>query len=255
MASPKRARRAGRTETAAARLRGAPRRGRPTAAEAALEGDPRERLLDVAEPLFAEHGYNGTSVRVVASAAGVNQALIAYYFGSKEGLYLSVFERRGRPLMVERSHLLAEARGRAGRAAVPLRALIHAFVYPPLRMAIADGPGGRAFVKLQARLHNEPKALEEKLRKLLYDDVTLAFAREFRRALPTLPEKTVLWRLTCLMGVYIYAASHTGRLELISKGRATTRDFDAALAQIVAFAEAGFAAPPPPQPAGRRAVR
>lgn len=221
-----------------------PRRGRPTLAQAA-ELDPRERLLDVAERRFAAQGFSGASVRDVATDAGVNQALIAYYFGSKEGLYLSVFERRGRPMMVERSHLLEEACARAGKGRVPLRELIRAFVYPPLRMAIADGEGARAFVKLQARLHTEPPALEKKLRALLYDRTTLAFARELRRALPQLPERTVLWRLTCLMGIYIYAASHTGRLETISGGRATTRDFDEALGQIVAFAEAGFVAPAP----------
>lgn len=233
-------------DSAGARGKGArqrARRGRPTAQ--ADEIDPRERLLDVAEQLFAEHGYRGASVRDVARGALVNQALIAYYFGSKEGLYLAVFERRGRPMMVERTHLLDEALRRAGRGRVPLRELIHAFVYPPLRMAIADGEGARAFVKLQARLHNEPPDLEKKLRTSFYDRTTLAFAREFCRALPNLPERTVWWRLTCLMGIYIYTASHTGRLERISKGRASTRDFDAALAEIIAFAEAGFAAPAP----------
>ncbi|HNO01068.1 MAG TPA: TetR family transcriptional regulator, partial [Chitinophagaceae bacterium] len=39
-----------------------------------------------AEKLFAEKGYNGTSVRDIAEKAGINLAMVSYYFGSKEKL-------------------------------------------------------------------------------------------------------------------------------------------------------------------------
>lgn len=58
------------------------------------DGDrTRERILDVALPLFAEHGYAGTPVRAVATAAGVNVATLAYHFVDKEGLYDTVVQR------------------------------------------------------------------------------------------------------------------------------------------------------------------
>jgi len=44
----------------------------------------RERLLDVAEGLFAERGFEGTSIRELASAADSNIASVNYYFGGKE---------------------------------------------------------------------------------------------------------------------------------------------------------------------------
>ncbi len=53
----------------------------------------RERILDAALPLFAEHGFAGTSVRRVADAAEVNVATLAYHFGDKDGLYRAVVER------------------------------------------------------------------------------------------------------------------------------------------------------------------
>lgn len=53
----------------------------------------RERILEVALPLFAEHGYAGTSVRAIAGAAGVNVATLAYHFSDKEGLYETVVQR------------------------------------------------------------------------------------------------------------------------------------------------------------------
>ena len=48
--------------------------------------DKREHILVVAEELFGEKGFDGTSVRDIAQKAGVNLAMISYYFGSKEKL-------------------------------------------------------------------------------------------------------------------------------------------------------------------------
>src|ERR1700761_2644922 len=48
--------------------------------------DKREHILIVAEQLFSEAGFDGTSVRDIAQTAGVNLAMISYYFGSKEKL-------------------------------------------------------------------------------------------------------------------------------------------------------------------------
>ncbi len=47
----------------------------------------RRKILVAASELFAEHGYEGASVRQIASGAGVSLGMIRHYFGSKEGLY------------------------------------------------------------------------------------------------------------------------------------------------------------------------
>ncbi len=52
--------------------------------------DAKEKLLVAATKLFAEKGYAGVSIRQLGEAAGVNSAMISYYFGGKEGLYESV---------------------------------------------------------------------------------------------------------------------------------------------------------------------
>jgi len=49
--------------------------------------ETRGRILDAASQLFAQHGYEGASVRQIASAAGVSLGMIRHYFGSKDGLY------------------------------------------------------------------------------------------------------------------------------------------------------------------------
>ena len=52
------------------------------------------QLLETAERLFAEKGFEGTSVRDIADVAGVNIAMISYYFGSKEKLMQALFEKK-----------------------------------------------------------------------------------------------------------------------------------------------------------------
>lgn len=52
--------------------------------------DARDKLLTAGTELFAAKGFAGASIRELASAAGVNSALISYHFGGKEGLYEAV---------------------------------------------------------------------------------------------------------------------------------------------------------------------
>ncbi|MFH1059120.1 MAG: CerR family C-terminal domain-containing protein [Pseudomonadota bacterium] len=66
----------------------------------AREGNPdqtRERILDEAERLFAERGFDAVSVRQITSAAHTNLAAVNYHFGGKENLYLEVFRQRWMP--------------------------------------------------------------------------------------------------------------------------------------------------------------
>lgn len=55
----------------------------------------REALLDAAGALFDERGYDGATIREIGQRAGVDPALIARYFGGKEGLYLASLARGG----------------------------------------------------------------------------------------------------------------------------------------------------------------
>jgi len=56
--------------------------------------DKKDHILDVAEKIFSDVGYDGASTRLISGEASVNMAMLNYYFGSKEGLYLAVFERK-----------------------------------------------------------------------------------------------------------------------------------------------------------------
>lgn len=61
--------------------------------EKAKEKTPVSKIIDAAIPLFAMRGFAGVSVKEIANAAGVNIALISYYFGGKEKLYSLILEK------------------------------------------------------------------------------------------------------------------------------------------------------------------
>ncbi|MDO9376656.1 MAG: TetR/AcrR family transcriptional regulator [Bacteroidota bacterium] len=56
--------------------------------------DKQVQIIETAERLFADRGFDGTSVRDIAEEAGINIAMISYYFGSKEKLMEAIFELR-----------------------------------------------------------------------------------------------------------------------------------------------------------------
>jgi AcrR family transcriptional regulator len=70
----------------------APRRGRRPGAP-----DTRAAILAAARELFAVHGYAGTSVRAVATSAGVDAALVHHYFGTKDDLFIAALELKVDP--------------------------------------------------------------------------------------------------------------------------------------------------------------
>ena len=77
------------------------------------EADLRSVILNAARPLFAERGYRDTTMRAVAQSAGVDVALVAYYFGNKEGLFT---ESMNIPVHPEEliGHAFADGLGAAG---------------------------------------------------------------------------------------------------------------------------------------------
>src|SRR5438552_18055568 len=67
----------------------------------------REAILGAAEAVFAEHGFDGTSVDAIAETAGYNKSLLFQYFGDKLGLYTAVNKRADRDLTEFQARVLA----------------------------------------------------------------------------------------------------------------------------------------------------
>jgi len=199
----------------------------------------RDEIMDAAEAQFAELGYAGTTLREIAAATNVTQALISYYFGSKYGLFEETFLRRGQVISRQRTELLEALLARKGKPTV--REIVHAFLSPTL--ALRSTPQGRAFLRLQARLHTEPPEISYKLRTHAYGSSTQRYVDAFRLALPQLGELDAYWRVTLMVGTYLYAFSDTHRMEeMTPKGLYDPEDTEALIDQVSRFVVGGFQA-------------
>ncbi|MDX2562822.1 TetR family transcriptional regulator [Streptomyces sp. TX20-6-3] len=76
------------------------RRGRPSRTEEESGPGARERILEAARAQFAERGYDKTSVRGIAKAAGVDAALVHHYFGTKDEVFAAAIEVSFEPAAV-----------------------------------------------------------------------------------------------------------------------------------------------------------
>ncbi|MCK9795909.1 TetR/AcrR family transcriptional regulator [Isoptericola sp. 4D.3] len=72
--------------------------------------ETRRRLLDAADRVLREHGYAGTSARVVAAEAGVNSALVFYHYGGVDPLLLAALDRAGAARLALHRETAARAR-------------------------------------------------------------------------------------------------------------------------------------------------
>ncbi|TCZ66873.1 TetR/AcrR family transcriptional regulator [Roseicella aquatilis] len=200
----------------------------------------RDRILDVAQGLFADHGFSATSTRAIAQAAGVNLAQLHYHFGAKKDLFKAAYLRGAVQVTEARSRALAEARASHGADPIPLGALVRSFVTP--FMLAGKTAEGRATMRMHARLHTEPGDISKEVLSTVYDETTLAYVAEFQKVLPHLGHETLCWRLYFMMGAYRYTLLRTGRLEAMSGGACDSGDFDRAVAEIVPFLCAGLSA-------------
>jgi AcrR family transcriptional regulator len=162
--------------------------------------DTKERILDMAERLFAENGYSGTSLRSIIGAAGVNLAAVHYHFRSKDALLDAVIERRVDPINRERLAILEELEREAGGGPLALEHVVMALVGPPMRLA--HDPDSAAFVKLMGRILAESDAAV--IRKH-YGEIFERFMAAIARALPQVPTDELLLRAHFATG----AMAHT----------------------------------------------
>lgn len=218
-----------RRTTTAPRRSGA--RSRPT----------RERILDAAERLLAQRGFNGVSIRDITGAAGVDVALANYHFGSKQGLLEAVFLRRAEDLNAERLARLDALLAPGRRKAPTLEEIIDAFTHPLLDRSARGGPGWKSYFALIAAINNTPE-LGGVLMSRYFDEVVQRFMQAIRRALPGCDERDLYWAYHFLSGALTLTFAETGRIDRLSGGVCRSSDLDAVHERLVPYCAAGFRA-------------
>ncbi|MCP5268422.1 MAG: TetR/AcrR family transcriptional regulator [Zoogloeaceae bacterium] len=178
--------------------------------------DTRERILDAAERLFMESGYEGTSMRMITGEAEVNLAAVNYHFGSKEALLREVFRRRLSWLNRERLSALNELEEKANGEPLKPSAILEAFFGTLLRMGTDEALGGMTFLRLLGRTLTEPADFIRAFFAGEYAEVVERYKRALFRALPEVPHEEIIWRFHLMLGAMSYAIAGTDALQIVT---------------------------------------
>jgi AcrR family transcriptional regulator len=213
----------------------------------AKEPGTREKLLDAAEALVAEHGFDRVSVRDITSAAGVNLATVSYHFGSRDALLDALIARYIAPINLDRLRLLDVHEQLCGEKPVPLLAILDAFVRPMLEQAVSGGQSERLFYKMLGRCMSERSyRLPDEL-AVVFETVAARFSQALQRVLPEIPQKVLMWRLHFVFGTIAQTLVHAETFIRITNGRAGKPTADEVFNYLMSFCAAGLRAPLSPE--------
>lgn len=200
--------------------------------------ETRDRILDAAELLFARHSLYGVTVRNVAQKAGVDTALIHYYFGTKRGMFDAVFARRSEGINDARFAAMAEYEASCD-GKVSVEGALRAFLSPILANDRQPDPGWKNFSALVALANNSQEWGGEMMSRY-FDKVILRLIELLKKALPMARDEDLFWAYQMFSGSLMVLQAQTGRIELLSGGLCRSDDVDAFAERLVAFGAAGF---------------
>lgn len=223
-----------------------PRRAK-AAGRGASGASTREAILDVAERICAEEGFEGLSVRNISEAARVNVAAITYHFGGKGQLFEEMFRRRVVPLNQQRLALLDAAMARAVPAT--LADVVRAFVGPPMQLTApgeAAGSANSALVVMQflSRVFAMPG--ESEFLGTYYEPVRSRFVLALKHVMPQQPLEDIIWGYNLMVGGIIYAMGGIERMErppiaFVGVPLRFPHDLDSVVERMTRFFAAGLA--------------
>lgn len=201
--------------------------------------DTRTRILDVAEELFGERGFDGVSIRDITRQARVNLAAINYHFGGKEELIAAIFERHFVPVNRARLAALTAVEESAKRKTPKLEDILEAFIRPTVQCSFATGKSAKAFSKLFGRCLSEPNPEIEHLLKRQFEPLMKRMDGALMRALPQLTRSEIFWRMK-----FTYGALHHW---LLTKDKfrpdwVEDVDIETQIHKLMSFAVGGFRA-------------
>lgn len=210
--------------------------------------DTRKAILDAAEALIGEVGFDAMSLRVLTSRAGVNLAGVHYHFGSKEDLAKAAMARRIAPVNEERLRRLGAlldddaspgaSHGVAARKPTP-RDVVAAFIEPALSLACELGAQPCAML---GRLIAEQPAFLRPFLAEQFGDVLRRFATALVRTIPGLTFDEACWRLFFSVGAMTHTMQHARWMPLLTQTAGGEPDVATTIARVVSFCTAGVSA-------------
>jgi len=208
--------------------------------QAAAAQSTKERIIDAAEMLFAQQGYEGTTTRAIAMKADVPLGLMSYYFGTKADLYSEVITRRSDEHAADIAASLKAVAARGADASIG--DLVTAFVMPVFRRALDGGPGWAAYIKLLSLAANTPGAEPHtKTFAREYAKVVEDFVDMLRQKMPGASEEDVYWAYYILNSAFIHLLVENAAIDHLSGGLCRASDLETIAAKMARVFDAGIA--------------
>lgn len=207
--------------------------------------DTRRRILDAAEALFTEHGFEATTLRQITGQAQVNLAAVNYHFGSKEALIQELFRRRLTWLNERRLEALDRLEAEAKGAPLKPSKIVDAFFGVAVNMAADREGGGRTFMRLLGRTYTEPSEFVRSFLASEYSEAVGRFKAALFKALPAVPQEEILWRFHFMLGAMAYALSGADALSIVGDSPVDDGAIDALYPRLMSFLLGGLRAPLP----------
>lgn len=200
----------------------------------------KERIIDAAEMLFAQQGYEGTTTRAIALKAGVPLGLMSYYFGTKGDLYSEVIMRRSAEHAADIAASLQAVAHRGKQASIA--DMVMAFVMPVVRRVLDGGPGWAAYVKLLSLAANTPGSEPHtKTFAREYAKVVEEFLAMLRSKMPGAAEEDVYWAFYILNSAFIHVLVENRTIDRLSGGRCKASDLETVAKKMALMFDAGIA--------------
>ena len=204
------------------------------------ESGSKRKLLDAAEQLFAEKGFEAVSVRDITQLAKANVAAVNYHFGSRDGLLTLVMMRYMTPVNEERIARLETLERKSSGKTVPLEEIIDALVRPFVTQIRKSELSERLFYKLMGRTFAQqgdglPLQIEEQLRQ-----VVQRFTRAFAKALPAVAADDLAWRIHFVVGGMIHMLTHQEIFQRLTQGASGVPPMEVTISRFIRFAAAGL---------------
>lgn len=202
------------------------------------------KILDAAQSLFAETGFNGTSLRQITSLAEVNLASVNYHFGSKKELIQAVLQRY---LIVLMPRLDQEfTRLLAAQQPNNLNQVLMVFVKPLLELNKVHQNGTRIFLQLLGRGYADVQGHLRWFFNHHYGRVLDKLVLLVQQACPDLPPGELFWRLHFSLGTVVFTmASNEALAEIAQADFNETVDIEGVILRLIPYLSAAIAAPVP----------
>lgn len=196
----------------------------------------QERLIDAAEQLFSERGFNDASVRKIASKANCNLAAVNYYFGSKEKLYIEVW-RRHLLIMRERTTTSIEKVTSKNSVEDLLKSFATAFLEP-----IKDKSKAYRLIKLMDHEMVEPHLPKNMFLEEMIIPTFSAMQNALLKIYPDLDNSRVPLIVFSIIGQLAHLIRVQALFDRSYSLQMPGFDFDEAVNHIVRFSAAGIRA-------------